>query len=299
MKQHKYILGLLFILTIVLSSCEKDINIPIPEASPVIVVNGVFRVGKPLGVSISKSQPIKDVSRIKTISNAKVQLFEDGNLIEELALSQNGFYIGQKQTQAEKRYSIEVSAPGLTAVTAENQLSVPTIIDEVLLDTVTNKEGFNQTRAIIRFTDNGGTKNWYNLKCYTKARKPDTTDVFEIREVPYSAYNNIVLEDESWSDKQGASFSDDIFNGKKIELSVLLNEWEFLNWNDRSFELSLIVELRSISEAHYKYNIGYFKWEETSGSPFSESVQVPTNIRNGLGLFAGYDYTRKEVSIKK
>ncbi len=61
---------------------------------------------------------------------------------------------------------------------------------------------------------------------------------------------------------------------------------------------TLQVVLRNTTEAYYEYNFTRDLQASIEDNPFAQPVQVFDNIENGLGIFAGYNQTEKQVVIR-
>lgn len=60
------------------------------------------------------------------------------------------------------------------------------------------------------------------------------------------------------------------------------------------------VVLKSISKSYYDYLVtSQFQEEMEERHTFAEPVQVANNIGNGLGVFAGFNFTSKKASISE
>jgi hypothetical protein len=106
-------------------------------------------------------------------------------------------------------------------------------------------------------------------------------------------------------------FSDNLFNGKKVSLSLQLNQLGF-GFLDDSCNC-IFAELRSVSYSYFQY---LKKWtihlynqgvhldvrdsEELREFLFTgEPVNMYTNVQNGYGIFAGYSkstYNMRKVN---
>ena len=51
--------------------------------------------------------------------------------------------------------------------------------------------------------------------------------------------------------------------------------------------LTLSIYLHNISKSYYYYRISLELYQNASGNPFAQPVQVFSNIENGFGVFAG------------
>jgi hypothetical protein len=49
------------------------------------------------------------------------------------------------------------------------------------------------------------------------------------------------------------------------------------------------LQLFNLSKEFYDYQLSLFKFNSTDGNPFAEPAPVFSNVKNGLGCFAGYN----------
>ena len=59
--------------------------------------------------------------------------------------------------------------------------------------------------------------------------------------------------------------------------------------------IKLYADFRSISETLYQYEVSYFRQSYGTADPFYEFGNVYSNIKNGLGIFAGYQRELIEI----
>ena len=93
-------------------ACEKSESIvDFPIYPSKLVLNCIFNGDSLWQFQVSKSLSVLDNSDIKFIDTAKIKLYEDDILIEEIDQSQsNNLYIGNTKPKSGKQYRIEVSA---------------------------------------------------------------------------------------------------------------------------------------------------------------------------------------------
>ncbi len=52
--------ALLLLSLLLLSACELTVDIDVPRADPLLVVDGAFEVGQPWRIDLSRSVPVQD-----------------------------------------------------------------------------------------------------------------------------------------------------------------------------------------------------------------------------------------------
>ena len=88
MKKITYIIA--FILT--LSSCEKEVNIPIEYTEPKLVINALFNTDSLWSIEVSESQYIYDTITLPLIDNAEVSITDSDNNTITLTSQGEGIY---------------------------------------------------------------------------------------------------------------------------------------------------------------------------------------------------------------
>lgn len=285
-----------------LISCEKTIEIDLGEAETIIVVNSVLDTDSLISVSLSRSRHILDNADITSVNDAVIQLFENGDFIENLFHRGNGIYLSSIKPKSLSKYKIIATHPLLNDVSAETDVLKPVPI--ISIDTVLTFDEYNNEvyNVSLRFKDPAGEKNYYAIAVYNRLTidewdssiiSYDTVYIdestYEIH-ITYGAYvereyyervwinyNDVIVEAFSGGK---ILFSDDIINGELYTMRL-----SFSRWNLRGDKNMLYFDLISLSEPLYKYyvSLGNHFWNQ--GDPFAEPVVVYTNINNGVGVF--------------
>ena len=113
----KYLSSILFFY-LIFSSCQSELNIEIPRKPSKLVLKSYFSPDSIWSAKITSSSFILDDDDNQLIKNAKVSLFENMTLIdnlfynEEKELYQSDFLI----PETGKKYLIEIEAPGYNRV---------------------------------------------------------------------------------------------------------------------------------------------------------------------------------------
>lgn len=299
MKNVLFILGALFIL-----SCEKEINFTIENTEPVIVVNSILEANGQFIAYISKSNSVLDANghTVNEIETANVMVYDDNNNAFQLTHTKYGIYTCSSHVMPGTNYRIEVTNAGYEKALASQK--IPEIVE---IKSVTNyisdsfpQKGFNVRRIDVEFDDPAEKDNFYGLSILNKklvlsfdythnalvemTYRPGVYQVSPNSETYYDIYN----------DATEIFFSDVLINGKKTILTLFLND-SYLN--PLSEQDTFNIQLFSLSRDYYYYIKSYAIYSYSS-QIFSERVQVYNNIRNGLGIFAGFSSDSKPLLFK-
>ncbi len=276
----KRLVYLIFPLALV--SCEKEIPLNAEVTDPKLVLNCGFEEGEPWEVHVSQSLSVIDNGNLSGVDGATVNILDNnGTLLETLNDDGNGYYSSTSLVGASGTgYKLTVSKSGFTSIESSDIVpSIPVInykdtvsgtylgedVFEITFD-INDPAGSNDHYLIqaIGYEDDGfGNTNEYQLWFNVNAPEFENTSPEE--------YNQI------------AFLKDGQFNGSNYEITIRADGWVAESNLD-----SISVYVSSCTEAAYNYAWSYDRYQSTSGDPFSQPVQVYSNVTNGFGIFAGY-----------
>lgn len=313
MKQAKQIFLLIIIGLMTIYSCEKIIDVSLPERDKKIVLNSAITPDSLITVNLSKSLGVFDGGQTEYINNASVKLYSEGIEIEELSLQSNWgqYYSNIYHPDLEEQYEIRVEVPGMTSVKAE--CSIPLPVEIISWDTIShiNSWGEETIKASIKFDDPADFHNYYWFRGITIETFIETDSIGNII---FDDNGNPVLaeyEGSFWIDIDqmnsgiddgsdylgGLFFSDRIINGNSFDL-----KFEFYPyWREKFYRnvlrVKLIIELHSVTKDFFLYASSYSRHINTQGITFLEPSQVYNNISKGFGIFAGYSSSRDSITL--
>lgn len=290
---------LLFLLSISLLyiSCEKVIPFDGDVNTPKLVINSVFESDSTFKVHVSSSRSVIDTASFNNIDDAIVSIKDDNeNIIETLNHIENGFYKGQTFPQENQTYILEVNHPDYADITASDSLPSPITINSVDTSTIIDPINGNRLQISMNFDDPENTQNYYLIETYSVneylvIKNSDTTE-YELD----TTKQFMVLTDEVFQNggspwREQGLFNDLLFNGqnKTLELEIPNDSWsgseDGYDWSYQT--LTLRLYLHNITLSYYYYRTSLELFQNASGNPFAQPVQVYSNIENGFGVFAG------------
>ena len=292
---------LFFLLSVSLIyiSCEKVIPFEGDLNTPKLVVNSIFESDSTFKVHISSSRSVIDVSPFQNIEDAVVKIKDDnGAIIETLYHLDNGFYAGQVFPEQNKTYQLEVIHPNYNNITSTDSLPIPITINSVDTSTIIDPINENRLQIILNFDDPENSQNYYLIETSSVNEKLviENSDTLEY-ELDTILNQTMILTDEVFQDgsspfREQGLFNDLLFNGQNKNLELEIPNDEYWNFSDGSTEmsykrLSLTLYLHNISKSYYYYRTSLELYQNASGNPFAQPVQVYSNIDNGFGIFAG------------
>lgn len=277
MKKNIFAIGcLLFVATVfIFVACEKDVTVDLNTGESKIVIEGYIEAGLPPYIIITRSSPYFDPVDENTmqnmfVKNAVVKISTDGyeeslRIVNQAIDSvEMAIYIGQRPGVSGKSYHLEVEVDG------KIYSSDTRIPQAVQLDSVWFKEQSNDSLGLA----------WY------KFHDPDTLGNY------YRIYTLHVGHDPIFRHPIPSVNNDNVINGRDIEFATTKGRKGVVN-NKRKENLFKIGDTILLRFASMNADAFYF-WRaveqqiSNNGNPFAAPASVPSNIKGGLGLWAGY-----------
>jgi hypothetical protein len=279
---------ILFLSAIVIFfiGCEKDVTVPVPDATTEIVVEGLIEVDTPAVVLLSRTLPFFgeiDMSDVyaNSITGATV-IVEDGISVDTLTQFLNyGIYIGNSIRGVEGRtYKLTVIAEGktLTAVT--------TIPHKVYADSVWWKpEGTLDSLgwAWIHFKDPDTLGNCYRM--FTQR-------------ISHYTYGDDAgkMKDTAFIISPGATFEDKFINNRSFDVNFARGSFTFSDktedQNDEKYYFkrgdTIVMKFCSIDFQTEEFWSTEEQQVQNNGNPFASPAPITSNITGGLGVWSGY-----------
>ncbi|GAB3820462.1 hypothetical protein GCM10028895_20640 [Pontibacter rugosus] len=261
------------------------IELDLPGHEPRLVVNSVINPDSAFVVDVSASQSAFSAGAHQPITNAMVQVYQAGQLVSSLQSIGNGKYTSDQKPQPLQHYTMQVSAAGFTTVDAATFVPASPIIRDLRAARVAPAADMYEetTAASFILADNPEQDNFYYIQAYT----PDTT--YEGKAYRRSVNMEFTAPfEEEFTMEDRYFFSDKLFNGKSVPLELHLQN---LPANTTYVRVAHITPeyyhyVRTLEKQSYKDNF--------STTPES----VANNIKNGIGIFAGYHVVTLAVKVK-
>ncbi|WP_430815997.1 DUF4249 domain-containing protein [Carboxylicivirga sp. RSCT41] len=290
---------LLVMLLGTLSSCEKEIEYKGKELNNFLVLNAKLTEGETIRIELTRSNTIFENKAIKTIGDADVQLFIDGEYVETLQ-AYNFFkdapnynqehYSGEayyylyntESVKAGSTYTIKIKHSDYNDISASTQ--VPSKADAWIKNIESENGNLNYTVAI---KDEPG-KNFYRLRvkgCY------DYQTINGVNETgctylgyhsvstkdPVLSFNRIIDEDSftDYPDNVYLLFDDELFDGETYELKFSIR-------GEKTDDAD--IEIIQLDENLYRYYNTVQMRDYYEDYAFSEPVRVYSNIKGGAGV---------------
>ena len=319
MKKIIYLSAL--ILTFV--SCNKTLDFDDEGYANQVVVNSTISTNSYFVSYITKSRSILTKNQSDTPVEGSMELFEDGTLIRQFPTQFGAFPATDIIPKAGKTYRMVIASEGKKL---EAETTIPNKVEIISVDTtsvvdsnnlrilgvkmkIKDPEGTDYYRIVyMRETisyiqDNNGVRKYYKNNVQNSIRSSDP--VFK------SVYNNFGTEIIDGPNNEYYIFPDDYFNGKEYEVKFRTNPEYNGNFYYSSYggaygygASKLVyerneIQVQKLSKDLYNY-LKYLKlYNFYHDNPFAEPVPVYSNIKNGIGIFAGFNNEVKLEYEKK
>ncbi|MPL99661.1 hypothetical protein SDC9_45881 [bioreactor metagenome] len=271
-----------------LTSCEKEVNIDLPQPDSKLVVEGWIENGEYPVVIVSRNSsyfaPIDSSYLMDSlfITDALV-IVSDGIQNDTLQLQfdfgalQNSawpiiYYKGSKILGTEHgSYSLHIEAEG-EVITGHTTIPGFVGFDSVWWE-AENGTGDSLGYIHAYVSDNASEKNYYRIFSRRLGRDYNFIPVME------SVYDDV------------------FFNGLTFEYEIMRGEMSYENeemmYEDPEFGYytlgdTVIVKLSSIDREHYEFWRTLEEDVMAGGNPFTNPVTIRHNVEGAIGVFGGY-----------
>ena len=243
------------LLSLLLFSCKKTVNLKLASAAPQLVIQGVITdQGGPYTVMVTRSVPFYANNKFPGVSGAFVTIGDNTGVSDTLMETSPGTYITRYlQGVAGNTYtlSVIVNDTTYTAVSTMPQPVIPTDLSFSL----ENVAGQHRITPTIYFQDPYGIKNYYRFEMWTLGI-PFTKEIFV--------------------------FDDRLSDGRPISLDLQMDSSYLQPYEPVQVYMECIDQ--------HVYNYFYQLSLLTGNAAFAASVSAdnpPSNISNGAyGYFS-------------
>jgi hypothetical protein len=248
---------------LVLTSCEKVIDVDVKEADKNYVIEGVVtnEQGGCL-VRISRTKSMQDNNEPDGISGAQVQIRDERGVVTRLEETAPGLYRSALAGVPGTRYELSVTI-GSQSFNASSYMPLPVPVDSLYISSM-EMLGEKEYMTNILYSDPAEKGNAYRFVQYQNVKK---NKVFTI-------------------------INDELSNGRRNTVTYFNNDEELTKGDH------IRVEMQNIDPAVYKY--WYSLWQGATGEGNAASPANPTgNITGGaLGYFSAHSVSSKTTRVE-
>jgi hypothetical protein len=293
--------NLVFILAIILLSCETTVDPRLPDNGSGLVIYSFFRPGSALKIDVFNTIPILQTETIQRSKDLKIRLLENGAFVEEVTANAQGVYVSNVVPSVENNYSFETTrGEQIFSATSRIPESVSIARAQMSSEIKYINSGQYGYPAEIVLADPREATNFYSLEvlvqnCSSGCTDDDLTGNLNevlVEELKVNTSGNTDVEiGNGPGEIDGLKyiyFSDEGFNGESVTLKFFIIP-TLINLNK---EQNIKFVLKSIPQEYYEYlRTSDFQRELEEDGSLTEPVQIATNITNGLGTFSGYSFS--------
>ena len=304
-KYNKISKTLLLGCCILLAGCEKIVEFKGDDVTPYVVLISKPQADSLVQLRLTYSRFFLDGHPLRTISNADVSLYSNGNRMLLLS-ADSGNYCFDCRPKPGDSLEFKVMVPGYSLVQAGTRVPAEPDFEvlETAFDTINRicqvKVRINDPkgRNYYRISFEGWTKNYYN---------PSDTDTTPNYALLFYSTDDIVFTDATSVDfllEQGEtsaygtnlSFSDALFDGKThtMTFNMSLGGYGSVNYVFDTVRYPFYVRLTALSYDRYRYDYT-LKQKDNEFELFSEPTQIHTNVQGGIGVFAASTIRRIQM----
>jgi len=291
-------IGLLFLGIFFVFSCEKEVEVQLPEQKDKLVVEGAIEIAEYPYVVLSKNTSYFATVDTNTfqdmfISDALVTV-SDGVLIDTLEYDTvlffpNFRYVGHKiKGKPNTSYDLRIEYKGET-YTATTKILTPVNIDSIRYQYVTGSDSLGY--FWLYANDIPNEPNYYRVSTMNAK-----IDLFDLKEIPAWVYPNISVFDDCCAD--GKLIRAIVSKGKHPLKSESYyqehpNDWWAYKMGDEAF-----VRLTRFDHESYIFWRTLEQVTMNSDNPFAAPATIPSNISgNALGVWSGMASSMQRVKI--
>lgn len=325
------------IITCLFTSCKSLVtDIDIPYNDRLVVQCFISPQDTLLEVSVTQTAPVigtvlDGAERYPNILNANVVLSDGQNSVtipyktlqlpsaydadgEYIFTARSRYFLSAKNLPiiAGKNYTLKISAPGFESV--ESSCLIPTkVVAEKdissIQTSVTGNIGRGATGTYpsigVRFKDIEGEESFYSVGqfFYQKGTYINASGAKKIRINWTTRYEYIADKGQENKTLVALPFDLKSFNNFS-SFGGNGNGGGGINNGGQNNNVAVTVTDRyneiyvaNTDRAYYFYNTAIDKIRKANGNPFAEPVLTYTNIKNGLGVMAGYNQSRIVVKV--
>lgn len=271
------IIYVVVVIALFFTACTKDADVKLPAVESKLVISSFLSPQDTIiKVEVTMSQPLYNNSnsgQFSAITNATVQI-NDGTNTQTLAYNStdNYYYVSTSlfPITTGTTYYLTVSTPDGKNVNASTTIPVQNSTLSYSSHQVVDPNG-ERYNLETSWNDTPGTEDYYRIVFYNKDYYSGSSD---------TSYWASLSENYSDKGKDGGSFN------QNSEIYV------YSSTGTVEGELYLIHASKEYYLFHSKLLDAAY-----SGSPFSEPVQMYSNINGGYGVFAGFNSYKLLVTL--
>lgn len=286
-----------------LSSCHALVEDEFPDFAKVPVLNGLLQADSTFRVQVTFTANLTD-SVPRSVENALVIIESSNDTPDTLIYTEKGWYESPRLVKAGTNYTCKVNIPDFPQIMAQATVPESTEIDSIVFTDLAGRgeEGEKVSSVEFIIPNDLNTKRFWLVELVSEGMQSNYN--FETGEwLEYFGTRNeyiYLLAGQDTVLLHEANplnlFSNKLMTSSTYKVKFYINE-NYTNFNRN--ETPYIV-LRTVDESYYKYLKQYYIYESAGWTDIGKTPQkypLFSNVTNGLGVFAGFSSTRKELLL--
>jgi hypothetical protein len=290
-------------------SCEKIVEVDIPQKQPKLVINALLGGDTNVVVSVGTSRHILtglnqqiSLRESYTVKNAVPVLYENNIAVDTLIYHSNDFLyksLRGRRLQHGQTYTIKVNAPGFTQAEATTTMPSPVAGVEVKRTKSVRKnvDGNDLDEILIKIND-PLSKDFYLIQVFSAGYNAGYhSNIYCIstsdKDVELLGSDTDPFDPDNCYDAKNILLNDINFNGtqKQLKLFALTDELRDMRDGSTGQIIKPSVRVSRITEDYFRYLKSYSLYESSVDNPFAEAVNVYSNVKNGYGIFTATTFS--------
>ncbi|HCY43555.1 MAG TPA: hypothetical protein DHV48_19835 [Prolixibacteraceae bacterium] len=279
--QPRYSAYLLLIFLLVFMSCEKDLKTEV-RINPKLCFNCILNPDSVIRGSLSLSQSISENNTFQKVSDAIIELKEDGQTFGIMKNTGSGVYVLNIKPNSGSYYEINIKTEGFQSLHASTIVPLKPSVNYELDNPILHNPNTYSSYFTYRITKNINDRLGINRYWHYRHRQ-NHSKIWRFVGVFYDVDSPIVDNFNRVTDA-----TDEL--GFHYESYIRINDsgmdGAILSFYSTSYlnEINFFID----TDEHYdKYLKSTIKQKMNDGDNllFNEPVQIYSNIENGLGIF--------------
>ena len=284
-----------------LFGCDRQIPIPDIESKPVLAINALIDNRPFILAKLSTSESIQSFDTILPLTDAIITIQNGDNSFQsELISHKDGTYtLDLPKTDQKMDFLITASYDGYPDISATTTFYPKQ--SEIEIDThAIIFSGAPTYEITVHLEDLKNTPNYYifetifHLTYKNGVKKSSKANNFS----PHPFVENTDIQVDNF-ELSRIFISDTFFDGQTIKVPFFAQDTSLLFLQSDLVEsCQMDIDIISVSKEVYQYFKAIERFQNIGESIFSTTIQVPSNIKNGTGVFGTFQHFQKVFVLK-
>ncbi len=299
MNKNKMIL--ITCLSALFFGCDRQIPIPNIDSKPVLSINAFINDSLGISARLSTSESIQNFDTINPITDAIITIQNgDNSFKSDLISHENGFYtLDLPKTDKKMDFKITTSYEGYADIFATTTFYPKP--SQFKIDThAIQFSGAPMYEIKVQIEDIESTPNYYlfeaNFHLTYKNGIKKSSKSYTFSNHPFVENKDIIVDNFELS---RIFISDKFFDGQSAEIPFFAQDTNLILLQSNLVEsCEMDIDITSVSKEVYQYFKALERLKNIGSSNFTTTIQIPSNIENGTGVFGTLMHYKKVFVLK-